>query len=166
MEPDVPASTPRRERGRRPRKKGKGGLIARLIVLAIPLGTAIVVTLLPEEQRQNLLNQLPEGVGGRILATLFVFGAMAALAWVVLPLVHHAARGVWGLVQRLKEKPNPSRILLWPVRLVVWCVWFGLQCVFAVNAFLIVLAALVGLVLTIRIIEPGFLPQVLQGMGS
>ena len=136
MEPDVPASTPRRERGRRPRKKGKGGLIARLIVLAIPLGTA------------------------------FVFGAMAALAWVVLPLVHHAARGVWGLVVRLKEKPNPSRLLLWPVRLVVWCVWFGLQCVFAVNAFLIVLAALVGLVLTVRIIEPGFLPQMLQGMGS
>lgn len=164
MEPRESEPRARTPRTPRPRKKSKAGLILKLAVLAVPASCAIAFAIMGEERREALLGILPEGAGQRILAVLFAFGLMAALAWVALPLVHHATRWVWRGVRKLKE--SPARVLLWPVRFVVYLGWLAMQCAFAVTAFLIVLSALVGLVFTIRVIQPDFLPTLVQGFGA
>ena len=56
----------------------------------------------------------------------------------------------------------PLRVLLAPrSRALLWFVWFLFQLLFAVDAFLVVVSALVGLLLVVRIVSPGFLPDVL-----
>lgn len=159
MDPGArPSRTPRTPR---PRKKSRAGLIAKLVVLAIPASCAIAFAVMGQERRDALLGTLGEGAGQRLVAVVFAFGLMAALAWVALPLVHHTARWIWRGVGRLKE--GPARLALWPVRFVVYVGWLAAQCAFAVTAFLIVLSALVGLVFTIRVVQPGFLPTLVQG---
>ena len=164
MEPSDTQTRVRPPRPPRPRKKSKAGLFVKLAVLAVPASCAIAFAIMGEERRDALLGLLPEGAGQRIMAVVFAFGLMAALAWVVLPLVHHATRWVWRGVWKLKE--SPARALLWPVRFVVYIGWLLMQCAFAVTAFLIVLSALVGLVFTIRVIQPDFLPTLVQGFGA
>lgn len=155
---------PRTPRTPRPRRRNTAGLILKLGVLAVPAGCAVAYGLMGDERREAILGALPEGAGNRILGVIFAFGAMAALAWVALPLVHHAARWIWRGVGKLKE--SAASLVLWPVRFVVYIGWLLMQCAFAITAFLIVLSAIVGLVFTIRVIQPGFLPTLMQGFGA
>ena len=150
-----------REDDGRPRKKGKGGLIAFLLASAVPIAAAVAWFALPEERRQGILDKIPSGAGGRAIAAGVAFGSLLLLARVALPAFHGASGALRGVLFRIREKPKALRILLFPVELVVYLLWLLVQMLFAVDAFLIVVAALVGLLLVIRIVKPDFLPDIL-----
>ena len=82
-----------------------------------------------------------------------------------------AERNLWGArlkgwLDALKRKPKALRVLLFPVEFVVWLLWFVVQLLFALDAVLIVAAAVGTLVLVARILKPelfeGVLPEILK----
>lgn len=138
--------------------------MAFLLASAVPVGAVVFWLLLPEEKRQLLAEKIPEGWGGRALAAGAAFGVMALLAWVALPAFHNASNALRALRARMASAKPLVRVLLFPVELLLGLVWFLLQLLFAIDAFLIVASALIGLLLAIRIVYPDFLPTVLQGL--
>lgn len=150
--------------GRRPRKKR--GLLWVLLLSALPVAATVVVLLLPEERQQALLAKIPPGAGRWAVAAVVAFATMALLAWVVLPLLHHGSGWLRVRWHALADRPLGVRILLSPVLALVEAAWLGLQALFAVDAFLIILAAFLGLLFTIRIAEPGLLPGIAEGLGG
>ena len=147
--------------GGRTRKKGKGGIIAFLLASAAPIAAAAFWFAQPEERRQQILDKIPAGAGGRAIAAGIAFGSLLLLARVALPAFHGASGALRGLLFRIREKPKALRILLFPVEFLVYLVWLGIQLLFAVDAFLIIVAAFVGLLLVIRIVKPDILPGIL-----
>lgn len=145
---------------RKPRKK-KRGIVAFLLASAVPLAAIGVWVAQPEERKQAILEKVPSGVGGRAIAAGVSFGILLLLARIALPAFHGASGALRAALFRLREKPKAVRILLFPVEFLVYLLWLGLQLLFAVDAFLILVAAAVGLLLVIRIIKPDFLPAIL-----
>jgi len=88
------------------------------------------------------------------------------LARVALPAFHGTGAFLQGGLVSLRAKPIALRILLFPVELVVWLLWFVVQILFAVDAVLIVAACAATLILVARILKPGlfesWLPEVLK----
>ena len=130
----------------------------------MPLAAIGWYVLQPPQQREALWQKLPSGAGGRAIQAGIAFGILILLARVALPAFHGASASLGGLIGRIDEARLGFRILLFPIRALVWLAWFALQLLFAVDAFLILLAAVVGLLLTIRIAYPDFLPGVLEGV--
>jgi hypothetical protein len=149
---------------RRGRPKRKKVLVVVLLASALPVIAAVVVAVLPDDKRAALLAKIPEGGAGWAIAAGVAFAAMALLAWAVLPLLHHGSGWLRGIWFRLTDRPRGARVVLSPVIAAVEAAWLGLQALFAMDAFLILLAAALGLLFTIRIIEPGLLPGVAQGL--
>lgn len=150
-----------REDDGRPRRKKKRGLVAFLLASAVPLAAVGFWVAQPEERRQQILDKIPSGAGGRALAAGVAFGSLLLLARVALPAFHGASGALRGVLLKIREKPKALRVLLFPVEFLVYLLWLGLQLLFAVDAFLIVVAAAVGLLLVIRIVKPDLLPGVL-----
>jgi hypothetical protein len=135
-------------------------------VCALPVLAAAVVLLLPEEQQQAMLAKVPEGAGGWAVAAVVSFASMALLAWAALPLIHHASGWLRGRWMGLAERPLGTRVALSPLQAGIELLWLFFQALFAVDAFLIILAAFLGFVFVIRIVEPGILPGIAQGLGG
>jgi hypothetical protein len=153
----------RKGRGKKERKKGKRGLIAFLLASAVPVAAAVFWLAQTEERREEILDKIPDrdGAGGRAVAAAITFGILILLARVALPAFHGASGALGGLLARMREKPKAIRVLLFPVEFVVYLGWLFLQMLFAVDAFLIIACALIGLLLVIRIVQPDFLSGVL-----
>jgi len=117
---------------------------------------------LPAGRRDAVLDKIPDGVGGRALVAGIAFAGMALLAWVALPAFHHASRRLGGVLTRLGERRGFVQVLLFPVHLGVWLLWFACQVLFAMDAFLILASACIGLLLAVRIVVPDFLPTILS----
>ncbi|MFV1958895.1 MAG: hypothetical protein ACC662_05715 [Planctomycetota bacterium] len=150
----------RRRRERSPR--GRGGLVVFLLASLVPLGAAAWFLALPPQRREAVLDEIPDGVGGRALVAGISFGVMALLAWVALPAFHHASGRLGGVLAGLGERRGVARVLLFPAHLAVWLAWFSCQVLFAVDAFLILASACVALLLAVRIVVPDFLPAILS----
>ncbi len=134
------------------KKRGRGGIVAFLIASAVPLAGIGWFALQPEEKREALLAKIPTGAGGRALQAGIAFGILILLARVALPAFHGASASLGGLIGRIDQAKMGWRIVLFPVRALLWLLWFLLQLLFAVDAFLILVAGVVGLLLTIRIV--------------
>lgn len=145
----------------RPRRKGRRGILAFLLASAVPLGALGWWAFQTEERRREIGDRIPTGIAGRALAAGAAFGMLVLLARVALPAFFGASSGLRGVLGRMAAKPKAVRVLLFPFELVVYLLWLLLQMLFAVDAFLIVVAALVGLLLVVRIVKPDFLPAVL-----
>ena len=165
MPADEGSAPARRGLAARRRKKDRGGLVAFLVASAIPLGGLAFFFLQPPAKRQAVLDRF-EGRGGTALAAGLAFGIMALLAWVALPAFHRASGLLQGVLARIRRARPVVRVLLFPVEFGVWLFWFLGQVLFAVDAFLIIAAALIGLLLTIRIVVPEFLPGILTSLGG
>jgi hypothetical protein len=164
-EPDGPSAGRAPERRPRPgrgeRRRGRGGLGAFLLASAIPAGLIGWFLLQPPERRQELLDKVPSGAGGRAIAAGVAFGTLALLAWVALPAFHASSQGIRASLQGLRARGPAARAVLFPVEALLGLLWFLLQLLFALDAFLIVALALVGLLLAARIVDPSILPGVL-----
>lgn len=165
MAADEERAPTRRGLASRRRTKDRGGWIAFLVASAIPVGALVFFFLQPEAKRQAVLDRF-EGRGGAALAAGVAFGVMALLAWVALPAFHKTSSVLRGVLARIRTQKPLLRVLLFPVEFVVWLMWFLGQILFAVDAFLIIAAALIGLLLTIRIVVPDFLPGILTSLGG
>lgn len=144
-----------------PARKKKRGILAFLLASAVPLAAVGFWLAQTEERKQELLDKVPSGVGGRAIAAGVAFGTLLLLARVALPAFFGASGALRGLLVRFREKPRALRVLLFPVEFLVYLLWLGLQMLFAVDAFLILVAAAVGLLLVIRIVKPDILPGIL-----
>lgn len=161
-----PAFRSARREGVRPRKKKKGAIIGVLLLCALPVAAAIVVALLPTEKQQAMLSKLPEGAGRWGIAALVAFATMALLAWVVLPILHRASGWLRGLGRPYFERGVVGRVLFAPVQVLLEAVWLFFQALFAIDAFLIILAAFLGLLFILRVMDPTILPGVMSDLGS
>jgi len=150
------------------RRRGKAGktLKALLLLSALPVAATVVVLVLPRDKQEALLAKIPPGGGRYALAAVVAFAAMALLAWVVLPLLHLASAWLRGRWLSLTDRSRGARILLGPVQVVLEATWLAFQALFAMDAFLILLAAFLGLLFTIRIVDPGLLPGIASGLGG
>lgn len=135
-----------------------------LLASAAPLAALVWFLLQPEDRRKALADKIPEGVGGRAITAAIAFGVLVLLARVALPAFHAASASLQGVLGRIRSARKVFRVLLFPVEGIVWLSWFLLQLLFAVDAFLILVAAVVGLLLAIRIVQPDFLPGVLPDL--
>ena len=152
----------RREGGRR-RPRGGNALTLFLLFGAAPLALVGWFFFQSAERQQELLDRVPEGVGGRATKAGICLLVLVGLSTVALPAFHGASKAVGGALARLRSAPLLRRILLFPAELVVGLVWLVLQISYAVDVLLIILAALALLLATARIIFPdalpGFVPQ-------
>lgn len=168
MTADAPVPAGGRERrtggrrsGRKEKRASRGGVIAFLLVSALPVAGLVWFFLQPEERRQELLDLVPAGVGGRLLSAAIAFGLLIVLARVALPAFHGTSAALRGVLTRMRARPPALRALLFPVELLVGLLWFVVQLLFAIDAFLILATALIGLLLIARVVKPDLLPNVL-----
>ena len=153
-----PAPSRSSRRGRERRKKG--GVIAFLLVSAVPIG-AVAWYLMQPPETQSQIAGLFEGSGGRAAKAGICLALLIALAKVALPAFHGASGFLRGLLAWFREKSLGLKIVLFPVHLVVWLLWFVTQILFAVDAIMIVATGILFLVLVVRIVDPSILADVL-----
>lgn len=163
----VRRSQGRADKGRgRSKKKGLPALALFLLFGAAPAAIAGWFFTRPQEEQDALLARLPEGTGGRALKAGICVAVLFGLARVALPAFHGTGAFLRGGLASLRSKPTALRILLFPVELVVWLLWFVVQILFAVDAVLIVAASVGTLVLVARILKPdlfeSWLPEILK----
>ena len=75
----------------------------------MPLAAVGIWLAQPEERKQQILEKVPSGVGGRALAAGAAFGILLLLARVALPAFHGASTALRGVLFRLREKPKALR---------------------------------------------------------
>lgn len=163
---ETPAVRRRPRAGAKKKRKRRGGILAFLIASAVPLAGIGWFALQPEEKREALLAKFPTGAGGRAIQAGIAFGLLILLARVALPAFHGASASLGGLIGRIDGARMGWRIVLFPVRALLWLLWFLMQLLFAVDAFLILVTGVVGLLLTVRIVYPDFLPGFLETLPS
>jgi hypothetical protein len=145
-----------RERSRK--ERGRGAVVAFLLANVIPAAAAVWFFTRPEEERQRLLDRIPSGVGSRTGVAVASFVVLLVLALVVLPGAKatvsalHRARG-W-----FRTRPTGTRVALFPLEALTGLLWFLAQCVFAVDAVLILAAGAAFLLYVIRILKPEMFP--------
>lgn len=147
----------RGERGRK-RPKGTNALLLFLLFGAAPLGVLGWFLLQGGERQKEILDRLPEGVGGRAAHAGICLLVLTGLSMVALPAFHGASHAVGGVLARMRGAPTWRRVLLYPVELLLGLVWLVLQISYAVDVLLIILAALALLLATARILFPDALP--------
>lgn len=161
---DGAPSRTREPRADRPRKK-KGGKIALILFLFIAAPAAAYgwYHMQPPEKQAQIQEKLPEGwedrakLAGLSLATLFV------LATVVLPLLHTSAQGLGRTLAAMRRKPTWLRVLLFPFEIIVWVLFQVARLGRIADAVAILGLCVLFLVLTIRIMKPELLADVLPG---
>jgi hypothetical protein len=161
MNPEGPG--PRRRPRAVARKRGGLGLF--LLAGALPVAAIAFLFFQPEAQRDALLERVPAGWTGRAIHAAIAFGVLFVLARLALPAFHGTAGSLRGLVERLRARRGVVRVLLWPFEALVGLLRILVQILYAVDAALILVAALVLLLLVVRIVKPGFLPDVLPMLG-
>ncbi|MDJ0974582.1 MAG: hypothetical protein QNJ98_09000 [Planctomycetota bacterium] len=153
---------PRTARGRRgERKRGKGGLIVFLLVSAVPAAGVVWYLLQTPETQQKLIGLFGDGAGGRAAKAGICLVVLVALARIALPAFHASSGALRGVMARIRAKPTAVRVLLFPVELVIWLLWFLVQILFAVDAVLILATGALVIILVIRIVDPSVLADVL-----
>ena len=156
----------REGRAARKKKKGLPALFLFLLFGAAPAAIAGWFFTRPEEDQAAMLARLPEGTGGRALKAGICLAVLFGLARVALPAFHGTGAYLKGALVSLRSKSTAMRILLFPVGLVVWLLWFVVQILFAVDAVLIVATSVGTLVLVARILKPDlftdWLPEILH----
>jgi hypothetical protein len=128
------------------------------LVGAVPAAAVVWFLLQPADRRRQILESVPAGAGGRALSAAAAFGVLLVLARIALPAVHAATRALAGLLARLRARRGVMRVLLFPVEAVLGILWFAAQALFAVDAALVVGAALLFVLLAARVVWPGLLP--------
>lgn len=153
-------------RGAKRRKKGFPALVLFLLFGAAPAAIAAWFFTRPQEEQDALLARLPAGTGGRAVKAGVCVAVLFGLARVALPAFHGTGAFLQGGLATLRSKPTALRVLLFPVELVVWLMWFVVQILFAVDAVLIVAASVATLILVARILKPElfetWLPEILK----
>ena len=144
----------------RERKKGKGGVIAFLLVSAVPIGAITWYVMQPAETQDRIAG-IFQGSGGRAAKAGICLALMFALARIALPAFHATSGALRGVLTRIREKTTAMRVLLFPVHLVVWLLWFVVQLLFALDAVLILATGILFLILAVRIVDPSILADVL-----
>ncbi len=157
---DAPAKG-RGKREARKRKKGAGVVGMFLLFGAAPIGLLIWFYAQPTWRQEQLLDRVPDGAGGRALKAAICVGVLFGLAKIALPAFHGTGATLKGWLDALKAKPKVLRVVLFPVEAVVWLLWFVVQLLFALDAILIIAAAIGTLVLVARILKPDLLSNVL-----
>lgn len=158
----VPRSRRRDASGKgRTRKKGMGSVGLFLLFGAAPIGMLVWFYLQPEARQDEILDRVPEGAGGRGIKAAICVGVLFGLAKIALPAFHGTGAQLKGWLDALEQKPTWLRALLFPIEAVVWLGWFIVQLLFALDAILIVAAAVGTLVLVARILKPDLLSDVL-----
>jgi len=147
--------------GTRKRRKGAGAVGLFLLFGAAPIGLLIWFYAQPGWRQDELLARVPAGSGGRALKAGICVGVLFGLAKIALPAFHGTGATLKGWLDALKRKPKVLRVLLFPVEAIVWLSWFAVQLLFALDAVLIVAAAVGTLVLVARILKPDLLSDVL-----
>lgn len=147
-------------KGRR-RKRGMGAVGVFLLFGAAPVGLAIWFFVQPEWRRQQILDKVPDGAGGRAIKAAVCVAVLIALARLALPAFHGAASTLYDALTRIRSRPTAMRVLLFPAELVLWLLWFGMQMLVAVDAAMIIATCLALLLLVARIFQPELLPNVL-----
>lgn len=168
--PPAPAPAPRRrgaagrgvrEGGRRERKRGKGGLVLFLLVSAVPAAAIGWYLMQPPETQDKLVGLFGEGSGGRAAKAGICLGVLVALARLALPAFHASSGALRGFMGQIRAKGTAARVLLFPVELAAWLLWFAVQILFAVDAVLILATGALVIILVIRIVDPSVLADVL-----
>lgn len=168
MEAPKPASPSAARGGRRRggaarsggRSRGRGGLIVFLLVSAVP-AAAIGWYVMQPKATQDRLIELFDGSGGRAAKAGICLVALIALARLALPAFHASSNRLREVMGRIRAKPAGVRVLLFPLELVVWLLWFLVQILFAVDAVLILATGALVIILVIRIVDPSVLADVL-----
>jgi hypothetical protein len=156
------ARSPRR--GAAARKRGGLGIF--LLAGALPVAAIVWFLLQPQAQRDAFFAKMPAGWGGRALHAGIAFGVLFVLARVALPAFHGSAGSLRLLVARLRVNRGAVRVLLYPFEALVGLLRILVQILYAVDAALILVAALVLLLVAVRIAKPEFLPGVLPMLGG
>jgi hypothetical protein len=151
----------RGEGGRAGRRGARRAIVPFLLVSLVPAAAVGWFLLQPEATRQDVLDRIPEGVGGRVLVAAIALAVLVVLARVALPTFRGASTGLRGLLDRFRRRRRVVRILLLPLEFATWLLWFLVQVLFAVDAVLVLAAALLVLLLAVRVLRPDFLPDVL-----
>ena len=155
-----------RKKGARKKKTGLPALLLFLVFGAAPAAIAGWFFTRPEADQEAMLAKLPEGTGGRALKAGICIAVLFGLARVALPAFHGTGAYLKGTLLSLREKSTAMRVVLFPVELVVWLLWFVVQILFAVDAVLIVATSLGTLILVARIVKPDlfadWLPEILH----
>lgn len=165
---DAPAArgqTPSLRRRARTPARGRGGLWAFLLAGAVPAAGAAWFFLQPQATRDDLLARLPAGWGGRAIHAGIAFGVLVVLARVALPAFHGAAGTLRATALRLAANRGALRVLLYPLEALVGLARVVVQALYGIDVALILAAALVLLLVAVRIMKPEFLPGVLPMLG-
>jgi hypothetical protein len=136
-------------------------VVAFLVFGAAPVAAVVWFFAQPQWRKDQILDKVPEGAGGRAIKAGICVLVLVGLARIALPAFHGTAATLRGALDALRAKPKPLRVLLFPVEFVVWLLWFAVQMLFAVDAVLIVAAAVATLLLVARILKPDLLSDVL-----
>ena len=135
------------------RKKARGGnaIVLFLLFGAAPLGLLTWFFLQPEATRAQMLEQIPEGVGGRAAKAGICLAVLIGLSVVALPAFHGASSALRGVLDKMRTAP---------IELILGLVWLVVQVSFAVDVLLIVATSLGLLLATARIVLPDLLPGI------
>ncbi len=152
----APAPRRRGEGGRRPRRRGKPWVF--LIANAIPAGAVIGWFALPEATRQRVRDAVPSGVAARATAAAICFGVLVVLARVVLPAARGAILALSGAMGWFRARRGAARVALYPAEAATGLAWFLAQCLFAVDAALVLASGLAFLGYVAKIVQPGLFP--------
>ena len=155
---------PSQRRGAAARKRG--GLGVFLLAGALPVAALVWFLFQPKEQRDAFFEKIPAGWSGRAIHAAIAFGVLFVLARVALPAFHGSAASLRLLVARLRANRGIVRVLLYPFEALVELLRVLVQVLFAVDAALILVASLVLVLVVIRVVKPGFLPNVLPMLGG
>lgn len=160
---DAPAPKRRRDGDAKTRrgKKGMGAVGLFLLFGAAPVGLVVWYLAQPDGRQQQILDKVPEGAGGRAIKAGICVAVLIGLARVALPAFHGAAGTLYDGMQWVRTRPKGLRIVLFPVELILWLLWFTVQMLVAVDAVMIIAACLAFLLLVARIFKPDLMPDVL-----
>lgn len=132
---------------------------------AAPIGLVIYFFTLPKVKQQDILDKIPEGVGGRALIAGALVVALIVLARIALPAFHGASGALKSAMHWVQRQKTIVRVLLFPFELIIWLLWFVCQILFGLDAVAIIACALGALLATIRIFNPEFMQSLVERLG-
>jgi hypothetical protein len=142
----------------RRRGRGKGFVVGFLLANAVPAGAAVWFFTRPPAERQRLLDAIPAGVASRAGAAGLSFVVLLVLALVVLPGAKATIDALHRLRGWFRTRPAGLRAALFPLEALAGLLWFLAQCLFAVDAILILAAGATFLLYVVRILKPETFP--------
>ena len=151
------AGVQRRSRRERAKPRGANALALFALFGAAPIAVAIYFFTLPKERQQQILDKVPEGAGGRALVAGGMVVALIVLARLALPAFHGACGALRTAMHWIQARGPVVRVLLFPVELVLWLLWFAFQMLYGLDMLAIIACALGALLATVRIFYPTFL---------